>query len=141
MLTAILIVHFNAGTQDTSRIVASSPSPSCRSGDPLAGVYNPLRFRVLSKCEVASGTVESASLQDGSDQRIAVGLASQYTKLLDVGNVKYQNGLLVLELSPQGQTTVSVPSLGEQITFVGPLVYDSDNHWNAISPVWSIRVD
>ena len=138
MLTAILIVHFNAVTQPTSPIVASPPSPYCRKGDVLAGVYNPLRFRVLSNCQIASGLVKSITIQNDDDQRIDVILDAQYTKLLDAGNVNPQNGVLVLELISQDQPTVPVPAIGQHVTFVGPWVYDTENKWNAIYPVWSI---
>jgi len=47
----------------------------------------------------------------------------------------------VLELIPRDPATVSVPLVGKQISFVGPLVYDSENYWNAIYPVWSIQGD
>ena len=140
MLTAILIVHFNAGTQATSRIVASSPSPSCRSGNSLPQL-NPMRVRLLSKCQVASGVVESFSPQYDGDQRIDVALDAQYTKLLNAGNMEYQNGSIVLELTPQDQATISVPTVGQHITFVGSLVYDTENHWNAVYPVWLIQED
>jgi hypothetical protein len=90
---------------------------------------------------VASGVVKSVALQDDGNWRIDVSLGPQYGKLLDVGNVNRQSGWLVLELIPRDQATVSVPSVGEQITFVGPLVYDSENYWNAIYPVWSIQGD
>jgi hypothetical protein len=98
-------------------------------------------LRVLSNCQVASGVVKSVTLQDDGDWRIDVSLGPEYGKLLDVGNVNHQSGWLVLELIPRDQATVSVPSVGEQITFVGPLVYDSENYWNAIYPVWSIQGD
>jgi hypothetical protein len=90
---------------------------------------------------VAGGLVKSVTLQDDGDRRIDVSLDPQYGKLLDVGNVDQQSGWLVLELIPRDEATISVPSVGEQITFVGPLVYDTVNHWNAINPVWSIQVD
>ena len=85
--------------------------------------------------------VESVNLQDDGDWRIDVSLDPQYGKLLDVGNVNRQSGWLVLELIPRDQATVSVPLAGKQITFVGPLVYDSENYWNAIYPVWAIQAD
>ena len=47
----------------------------------------------------------------------------------------------MLELIPRDPATVSVPLVGKQISFVGPLVYDSENFWNAIYPVWSIQGD
>jgi hypothetical protein len=85
--------------------------------------------------------VKDVNLQDNGDWRIDVSLSPQYGKLLDVGNVIHQSGWLVLELIPRDQATVSVPVVGKQVTFVGPLVYDSENHWNAIYPVWSIQSD
>src|SRR2546425_4601972 len=141
VVSALLVVRFNAASPSAPQKVASPPSPQCRKGDPLAGVYNPLRLRVLSDCKVASGVVESVTLQDDGDWRIDVSLSPQYGKLLDVGNVNHQSGWLVLELIPRDQATISVPLVGKQTTFVGPLVYDSDNHWNAIYPVWSIQGD
>jgi len=90
---------------------------------------------------MGSGIVKSVNLQDDGDWRIDVSLSLQYGKLLDPGNVNRQNGWLVLELIPRDQATISVPLVGRQITFVGPLVYDSQNYWNAIYPVWSIQVD
>ncbi len=139
---AVLVVMSNSLAQSTSqhvRPVTSPPSPQCRSGIPWAGANNPLRYRVVSNCVVASGIVESVSLQDSLDRRIYVRLDTQYAKLLDDGNPSYQNASLVLQLIPQDQAMVPVPSVGQHITFVGPMVYDTENQWNAIYPVWSIQ--
>ena len=141
---AVLVVMSNSLAQSTSqhvRPVTSPPSPQCRSGIPWAGANNPLRYRVVSNCVVASGIVESVSLQDSLDRRIYVRLDTQYAKLLDDGNPSYQNASLVLQLIPQDQAMVPVPSVGQHITFVGPMVYDTENQRNAIYPVWSIRAD
>jgi len=141
VVAALLIVRFNAPSPSAPQRAASPPSPQCRKGNPLEGVSNPLRLRVLSSCQVASGEVKSVTLQDDGNWRIDVSLSPQYGRLLDIGNVNYQSGWLVLELIPRDQATISVPLLGKQITFVGPLVYDSENYWNAIYPVWSIQGD
>ena len=141
IVAALLIVRFNASNPSDPQRVAPPPSPQYRKGNPLEGVSNPLRLRVISDCEVGSGIVRSVNLQDDGDWRIDVGLSPQYEKLLDVGNVNRQSGWLVLELIPRDQATISVLLVGKQTTFVGPLVYDSDNHWNAIYPVWSIQGD
>lgn len=141
ILPAVLIVISSSLAQTSSRraqSVAPSPSPYCRSGDPLAGVYNPLRFRVLSKCQVASGVLASATLQDGRDERIYVHVDAQYAYLLGVGSSNFESGMLVLELVAQDQATIPVPSIGQHITLVGPWVYDTENQWYAICPVWSI---
>lgn len=144
VLPMVFIVMSNSQSHPSSQHVqpaVSTPSPYCHTGDPLAGVYNPLRFRVLSSCQVASGAVKSATLQYDGDQRIDVLPDAQYTKLLGVGNVNYQGGMLVLELIPKDQANIPVPAIGQRIAFVGPLVYDTENQWNAIYPVWSIRAD
>jgi len=142
-LSAVLVVRSNTLTPPTPQRVqrgASSPSSVC-SSQPLAGVYNPLRFRVLSNCERASGVVRSVTLQENGDRWIDVSLDAQYTKLLNAGNVNYRNGLLVLELTSQDSSLVLVPSVGQDIGFVGPLVYDTENQWNSICPVRSIQGD
>jgi len=141
IVAALLIVRFNASNPSDPQRVAPPPSPQCRKGNPLEGVSNPLRLRVISDCEVGSGIVRSVNLRDDGDWRIDVSLSPRYEKLLDVGNVNHQNGWLVLELIPRDQAAISVPLVGTQITFVGPLVYDSENYWNAIYPVWSIQGD
>jgi len=144
VLPTVLIVVSNSLPQHTSQhtqSAASPPSPYCRTGDPLAGVYNPLRFRVWSSCQVASGAVKSVTLQYDGYQRIDVLPDAQYAKLLGAGNVNYEGGMLVLELIPQEQVNITIPSVGQHIAFVGPLVFDTEKQWNAIYPVWSIRAD
>jgi hypothetical protein len=118
---------------------ASLPSPFCRKGDPLAGIYNPLRFRVLSSCEKASGVVDSISSQADSSFWIRVVVDAKYSKLIGPGNISSENGLLVLEQSTtQDNVNVTALSVGERISFVGPLVYDVENQFNAICPIWSV---
>jgi hypothetical protein len=85
--------------------------------------------------------VKSIALQEDRDQFIDVALDSQYTRLLGSGNTSHENGLLVLDLTPQSLAIVSVPLVGQHIAFVGPLVYDTQSQWNAVYPVWSIQVD
>src|SRR2546428_7070392 len=98
---ALLIVRFNVASPSAPQRVASPPSPECRKGNPLEGVSNPLRLRVISDCEVGSGIVKSVNLQDDGDWRIDVSLSPPYGKLLDAGNVNRQNGWLVLETDSQ----------------------------------------
>src|SRR6059036_1542786 len=109
IVAALLIVRFNASNPSDPQRVALPPSPQCRKGNPLEGVSNPLRLRVISDCEVGSEIVRSVNLRDDGDWRIDVSLNPQYEKLLDVGNVNRQSGWLVLELIPRDQATVSVP--------------------------------
>src|SRR5947208_6787456 len=85
VLTAILVIHFDASTKPTSQIAAHSPSPYCRNGNSLPQL-NPMRVRLLSSCEVASGVVEFVTLQAGGDHLIYVRLDEQYAKLLVMWN-------------------------------------------------------
>ena len=39
------------------------PSPYCRAGNPLAGVYHPQRLRVRSRCRIAIGTVDKVKFE------------------------------------------------------------------------------
>jgi hypothetical protein len=137
MVMADHLGTLNQPTAQRGQRAGSPPSTRCGT-QPLAGTYNPLRFRVISNCEEASGVVESVTVQDDGDQRINVRLDAQFGKLLGTGNSNHQNSFLVLELVSQYQAIVQVPSVGQHITFVGPLVYDTENMWNAICPVRSI---
>src|SRR4029077_160615 len=98
VLPAVLVGISSSLAQPGSRTaqsVASSPSPHCRSGDPLTGVYNPLRFRILSRCQVASGFLASATLLDGRDERLYVRVDAGYGYLLGVGGSNFESGVLV----------------------------------------------
>ena len=144
MIVPILIIWsgtLNGQNNSNTNRDASLPSPFCRKGDPLAGVYNPLRFRVLSNCEIGTGIVSSMTLQGDGSTWIDVAVDQQCSKLIGPGNISHQNGLLVLEDSSRDQTMTL--SIGERISFVGPLVDDANGDdanrgFNAIVPVWSI---
>src|SRR2546426_384934 len=56
-LTPVLAVRFNVATQPSSQKAATAPSPYCESGDLLGDAHSPLRFRIISNCERASGFV------------------------------------------------------------------------------------
>src|SRR5690349_18584257 len=94
----IAVIWSSALVQPTSRAQrgASLPSPYCRTGDILAGVYNPSRFHIISNCQVASGVVKSMVIQRDGVWRIDIVPDSQYTKLLGPGNANSQNSVLAL---------------------------------------------
>jgi hypothetical protein len=128
-----LVEHLVQANASSTNRDASLPSPFCRKGDPLAGIYNPLRFRVLSSREIASGVVNSISPQTDSSFWIRLDVDAKYSKLVGPGNISSQNGFLVLEQSTtHGNINVTALSVGERISFVGPLVYDVENQFNAI---------
>ena len=77
------------------------PSPYCRGGEPLAGVYHPQRLRVKDRCAVAVGTVRKVVFEayDG-DVHIDLRPDPGYERLLSDGNARI-GGNLVVELLPQ----------------------------------------
>src|SRR2546423_753026 len=98
------------------------PSPHCRSGSPLVGVYHPERLKVKSRCRVAVGTVEKvkAELYDG-DIHIGLRLDPGQDRLLSSGNARV-GGTLILEIIPRDRSRVFVPEVGQGLEVVGPSV-------------------
>jgi len=112
------------------------PSPYCRGGSPLAGVYHPQRLVVKSRCRVAVGTVGKVKFEpyDG-DVHVDLRLDPAYEGLLDDGNERVGHNLIV-ELIPQDRSRVAVPAEGTRIQVVGPWVADQEHGWNEIHPAW-----
>jgi hypothetical protein len=114
------------------------PSPHCRSGSPLVGVYHPERLKVKSRCRVAVGTIEKMKpeLYDG-DIHIELRLEPGEEGLLSSGNTRV-GGNLILEIIPWDRSRVLVPEVGQRIEVVGPWVDDTAHGWNEIHPAWWI---
>jgi hypothetical protein len=120
------------------RRASPPPSPYCRSGDPLAGVYHPKRLKVKSRCRVASGTVTRVKFEEyDGDVHILLRLDPGYERLLSHGNDQV-GGALVVEVIPQDRARVPIPTEGSRVTVVGPWVDDAEHGWNEIHPAWSI---
>jgi hypothetical protein len=114
------------------------PSPHCRAGSPLAGVYHPKRLRVKSRCRVATGTVEKVKpeLYDG-DIHVELRLDRGQEGLLSGGNSRV-GGTLIVEIIPWDRARVLVPAEGQRVEVVGPWVDDTAHGWNEIHPAWWI---
>src|SRR6476659_4519931 len=80
----------------TLRRQGAPPSPDCRGGNPLAGVYHPSRLRVKSRCKVAVGTFSKVVFEayDG-DAHIDLRLDPGYASLLSDGNDRVGGNLVV----------------------------------------------
>lgn len=111
----LLTVHPHAGPP---------PSPYCRGGPPLAGVYHPQRLEVKKRCVVATGVVTKVKFEafDG-DVHVALRTAA---------------GDLVVEVIPQDRAAVPIPETGSRVTVVGPKVWDTAHGWPEIHPAWWI---
>jgi hypothetical protein len=120
----------------TLRRQAALPSPYCRGGSPLVGVYHPERLRVRSSCRIAVGTVSKVVFEayDG-DVHVDLRLDRGYEGLLADGNARV-GGNLVVEVIPQDRSRVAVPDEGARVEVVGPWVEDDQHGWNEIHPAW-----
>jgi len=112
------------------------PSPYCRLGGPLAGVYHPQRLIVKSRCRIALGTVAKVKFEsyDG-DVHVDLRPDPGYGRLLSDGNERV-GGNLVVEIIPQDRSHVAVPAEGDRVEVVGPWVEDTQHGWNEIHPAW-----
>ena len=114
----------------------SLPSPYCRRGGALAGVYRPQRLRVKSACRIAVGTVRKVKFEEyDGDVHIDLRPDPGYDKLLADGNARI-GGNLVVEIIPQDRSRVAVPQEGARIEVIGPWVEDTTHGWNEIHPAW-----
>jgi len=112
------------------------PSPYCRGGGPLAGVYHPQRLIVKSRCKIAIGTVHKVKFEEyDGDVHIDLRPDPDYELLLADGNSRV-GGNLVVEIIPQDRSRVAVPQEGARIEVVGPWVDDTEHGWNEIHPAW-----
>jgi hypothetical protein len=101
------------------------PSPYCRGGPPLAGVYHSDRLAVRKRCAVAEGLVTVVKFEpyDG-DVHIRLRLAD--------------GSRLVVEVLPQDRDVVPIPDTGARVQVVGPRVDDLQHGWTEIHPAWWI---
>jgi hypothetical protein len=104
---------------------AAPPSPYCRGGSPLAGVYHSPRLELKKRCAVASGVVTKVKFEE-FDGDVHVELRT------DDGE------RLVVEVVPQDRAVVSIPDTGARVTVVGPRVWDTTHDWAEIHPAWWI---
>lgn len=134
----VLLVSAVALTGCAVRRRAAPPSPYCRSGSPLVGVYHPERLKVKTRCAAAVGTIEEVKFEqyDG-DVHLELRLDRGEAKLLDHGNDQV-GGTLIVEIIPWDRSRVRVPEVGQRVEVVGPWVDDTAHGWNEIHPAWWI---
>jgi hypothetical protein len=137
---------------------AARGAAPCRE-DPLAGVHDSGRLRLLARCIQASGTVvepHGANPQDG-DVTFDLHPDPAFRGLLNAKN--RAEGGLHIEIPPayqpgcvRGQaisrpvaglgvctgTAVRLPPGGTQVHVVGAYVFDTNNDWYEIHPAWKV---
>jgi hypothetical protein len=133
VVLAVVLTALAAGC--SLRRSAAPPSPYCRSGDSLAGVYHPSRLHVRSKCRVVSGVVDKVKFEQ-FDGDVHIDLRPDDPKLLSDGNAAV-GGDLVVEVIPQDRARVAIPEPGQRVWVVGAWVDDTRHGWREIHPaVW-----
>jgi len=134
----VLVVLAGIGAGCTLLRAGPPPSPHCRRGSTLVGVYHPERLKVKSRCRVAIGTVEEVKpeLYDG-DIHIQLRLDRGQERLLSNGNARV-GGTLIVEIIPWDRARVPVPVEGQRVEVVGPWVDDTAHGWFEIHPAWWI---
>ncbi len=147
VIASVIIYNTTLHSQDSS---------TCRDPDSISShVYNPGRLQAVKQCVTASGTVADKREEADGDYHILVQLDSQYADLTNQANLDYQHGWLVVEIIcvlPVTQqdaiaacqnynNTITIPDLGQHVTFSGPYVLDSGhNYWAEVHPVFSMII-
>jgi hypothetical protein len=137
LMTALVLSPVAAGCS-LHRQAGPPPSPYCRSGQPLTGVYHPSRLVVRSSCRVAIGIVDRVKFEEfDGDVHVGLRLDPGYERLLSSGNDRVGR-TLVVEIIPQDRSVVAVPEEGAHIEVVGPWVDDTTHGWREIHPAWFV---
>ena len=99
------------------------------------GVYKPSRLSTLKECVWFAGTVTEEDPRSDGDLHLLLAPDGGYQMYLNGGN--QQAGGMVVEIMP-GQN-LPAPSVGEHVQVFGTWVFDTNNGWNEIHPVWGIN--
>ncbi len=102
-------------------------------------VYTKDRLKILSPCEVGTGTVRGIEIERDGDLEVWLTPDPQYGKLLRPGNASARGGWLILEVPCQAPivqddakgtcdkftgTKARIPQVGEHVVVAGPWVED-----------------
>jgi hypothetical protein len=123
-----------ASPKATAPLASPALRKYCHPGDPLVGVYSPLRLTVKNPCVSVPGVVLSVTQEHDDDQHIRLGEVDP--KWLNEVNISRARGSLVVEIVPY--IPVAIPPIGARITVIGPWVLDTETGWLEVHPVWQI---
>ena len=116
-------------------------------------VYQSSRLQIVNRCITVSGVIESIRAEPDGDSHIRLNLDSQFTKLINLANIKDQFGDLVLEpicqhtvIQPNAffacndfHQNINIPPIRAHVKVTGSYVLDTwHNKWAEIHPVSSI---
>lgn len=107
---------------------------NCQS-NPLRGVYNPKRLKVLGTCKTIIVTVVAYSHERDGDTHIRAVADKQW---LSAANTKSQHGDLVVEYMPGDPWPK--PKAGDKLKLTCTWVADIQHGgWNECHPVWAVQ--
>ena len=116
----------------------------CRQGNVLEGVDRQARFTVLSPCEQVVGIVHNMTgiKEEDGDYQFNLVVQKPYRKLLNEGNIKQVQGMLVVEIIPKDQnsSSIQIPKNGDKIAAYGAWVTDNPKGWNELHPAWNVTI-
>ena len=151
----VAVIAAIAGSMVYNSNLAQDNSTCHDPGSISSHVYIPGRLQTIKSCITASGTVTAKRGEADGDYHILVQLDPQYSNLTNQANVDHQNGWLVVEIicvltvnqtdaiGPcQNYTNqITIPDIGQHITFSGPYVLDSEHfYWAEVHPVYSLTI-
>jgi hypothetical protein len=133
------------------RAEAQATDPACPSSseDPLDGVYNPSRLRVINPCQQASGTVTHIETWSDGDWNIYVDLDSDSEGLVSAENIQklrewpQAGGVaeMLWEATPDDQGQLLEPTTGQHLEVLGAHVYDRTWGHTEIHPMYEETFD
>jgi hypothetical protein len=163
-LCLAVVTACGAGSVDVAMHSAAATVAAAASGcpaDPLAGVHDPQRLKVMTPCATFMGTVSRAPKLNASDGDVTFNAKPDpgYESMLNSKNLS--EGGLHIEIVPRDQTgctpgqpvkgtvgnlgtcsgaNVAFPPLGAQVRVTGTWVMDMWVGWNEIHPVASVEI-
>ena len=151
----VAVIAAIAGSMVYNSNLAQDNSTCHDPGSISSHVYIPGRLQTIKSCITASGTVTAKRGEADGDYHILVQLDPQYSNLTNQANVDHQHGWLVVEIicvltvnqtdaiGPCKNYTnqITIPVVGQHITFSGPYVLDSEHfYWAEVHPVYSLTI-
>jgi hypothetical protein len=145
-----LLVGVGWGATEALESPANTASPATASGcrsNPLAGVHDPSRLKILNPCATFVGTVVTAPKLYRGDGDVTFNVKPDpgYESMLNASNRR--KGGIHAEIIPIDQpgctsgctgAKVLFPPVGARVRLRGAHVYDSWHGWNEIHPAWKV---
>ena len=138
----IVLYPYRQDTLMGQQWVQDREGPYCMDGNVFKSTYDPERLRIIDKCVTVQGVVVS-EITRGEDGDIFfdVKLDPQYEHMLSLGSWILRKGSIHVEIVPEDQDNVYIPSKGDRVRIIGVWVVDTDHgSYSEIHPAWHIEV-